>query len=76
MALAGGTALAVMMATRTIHPPDGSNTVIIFLTRPDWMFLLYPTLAGVLVLLLVALCYLKLTGLTNGMLLSNSPAED
>ena len=29
--------------------------------NPDWMFLIYPTLAGVLVLLLIALCYLKLT---------------
>ena len=61
MALAVGTALAVMMATRTVHPPAGSNPVIIFLTQPDWMFLLYPTLAGALVLLLIALCYLKLT---------------
>lgn len=74
----GSMALAVStaMAARTAHPPAGSNPVIIFLSRRDWMFLLYPTLAGVFVLLLVALCYLKLTRLTNGMLLSNSPTED
>jgi CBS-domain-containing membrane protein len=61
MALAADTAQAVMMATRTIHPPAGSNPVIIFLTRPDWMFLLYPTLAGMLVLLLIAFSFLKIT---------------
>ena len=61
MALAVGTALAVMMAMRTVHPPAGSNPVIIFLTRPDWTFLLCPPLAGVFVLLLVAVCFLKIT---------------
>ncbi|MDF1584737.1 MAG: HPP family protein [Methyloprofundus sp.] len=30
MALAVGTALAVMLATRTVHPPASSNPVIIF----------------------------------------------
>lgn len=46
MALAVGVALAVMLSTRTVHPPAGSNPVIIFLTQPDWQFLLFPTLVG------------------------------
>jgi len=61
MALAVGTALAAMLVTRTVHPPAGSNPVIIFLTRPDWSFLLFPTLVGVIVLLFLARLMLKVT---------------
>lgn len=57
LALAVGTAIALMMATRTVHPPAGSNPVIIFLAQPDWSFLLFPTLTGALLLVLVALVY-------------------
>jgi CBS-domain-containing membrane protein len=57
LALAVGTAIAVMMLTRTVHPPAGSNPVIIFLTLPGWDFLLYPTLLGALVLVAVALIF-------------------
>ncbi|AMR66856.1 HPP family protein [Aquipseudomonas alcaligenes] len=57
LALAVGTAIALMMATRTVHPPAGSNPVIIFLAQPDWDFLLFPTLTGALLLMLVALIY-------------------
>ena len=51
VALAVGTAIALMMLTRTVHPPAGSNPVIVFLTQPAWEFLLFPTLVGALVLL-------------------------
>ncbi len=61
MALAVGTSLAAMLVTRTVHPPAGSNPVIIFLTRPDWPFLLFPTLAGVIVLLFLARLIYKIT---------------
>jgi CBS-domain-containing membrane protein len=57
LALAVGTAIALMMATRTVHPPAGSNPVIVFLTQPGWSFLWYPTLAGALLLVAVALIY-------------------
>jgi CBS-domain-containing membrane protein len=57
LALAAGTAIALMMATRTVHPPAGSNPVIVFLAQPGWGFLVFPTLAGALVLVLVALVY-------------------
>lgn len=57
LALAVGTAIAVMMLTRTVHPPAGSNPVIVFLAQPAWSFLWFPTLAGALLLVLVALFY-------------------
>lgn len=55
MALAAGTAIAVMLLTRTVHPPAGSNPVIVMLSRPEWIFLLTPTLIGAAVILVVAL---------------------
>lgn len=61
VAPAVGTAIAVMMLTRTVHPPAGSNPVIVFLASPDWSFLLFPTLAGALVLVAVALVYNNVT---------------
>ncbi len=57
VALAVATAIALMMLTRTVHPPAGSNPVIVFLTAPAWNFLLFPTLVGALVLVAVALIY-------------------
>jgi CBS-domain-containing membrane protein len=57
LALAVGTAIAAMMLTRTVHPPAGSNPVIVFLTQPAWSFLWYPTLAGAVLLVVVALIY-------------------
>ncbi len=57
MALAAGCAIALMMATRTVHPPAGSNPVIIFLTGPSWRFLFFPTMAGALLLVVIALIF-------------------
>lgn len=57
LALAVGTAVAVMMLTRTVHPPAGSNPVIVFLAQPSWQFLVSPTLSGAVLLVLVALLY-------------------
>lgn len=57
MALAAATALMVMLATSTTHPPAGSNPLIIFLSQADWKFLVLPTLAGVLLLLVLANTY-------------------
>lgn len=57
MALAAGTAIAVMQLTRTVHPPAGSNPVIVMLSSPGWNFLLTPTLLGALVLVIVAIIF-------------------
>jgi HPP family len=44
LALAVGCSIAAMMATRTVHPPAGSNPVIVFLGHSGWGFFLavYP----------------------------------
>jgi CBS-domain-containing membrane protein len=61
VALAVGSAIAAMMITRTVHPPAGSNPVIVFLMQPGWDFALFPTLSGAVILVLVALFYHNLT---------------
>jgi len=57
MALAAAFAVAAMHLTRTVHPPAGSNPVIVMLAVPNWHFLLTPTLAGAVLLVAVALCF-------------------
>ncbi len=61
VALSTATAVAVMMATRTVHPPAGSNPVIVFLAQPGWSFLLLPTLLGSVMLVAVALLFHNMT---------------
>lgn len=56
-ALAVGAAIALMKATRTVHPPAVSNPLIVFALKPGWLFLLFPSLAGAALLILVALVY-------------------
>lgn len=60
MAVAVGVAIAFMMLTRTVHPPAGSNPVIVFMMKPGWSFLLFPTLAGAIALVVIATLYLNL----------------
>ncbi len=57
LALAVATAVAAMMWLRVIHPPAGANAIIVFLTLPSWSFVLIPTLAGAVLIVLVALVY-------------------
>lgn len=57
LASAAAASTALMMLTRTMHPPAGSNPIIVFLAAPKWGFLLFPTLAGAVVLVLVAVAY-------------------
>ncbi len=65
VAFAVATASALMMLTRTVHPPAGSNPVIIFLTHPSWQFLLFPTLIGTIIIVFLALLYNNITRKTN-----------
>ncbi|WP_322049514.1 HPP family protein [Paraburkholderia sp. J67] len=57
MALAAACALMLMMLTRTVHPPAGSNPVIIFMAQPGWSFLVLPTLLGAAALVLIGWSY-------------------
>ncbi len=65
VALAVGVAIMLMMASRTVHPPAGSNPVIVFLLQPGWDYLLFPTLSGAVLLVLVALLYNNLSRSAN-----------
>lgn len=57
-ALGVGTAIAFMKLSRTVHPPACSNPLIIFsLHQASWNFLLLPTLAGAVAIILVAAAY-------------------
>lgn len=60
LGLALATAIAMMIATRTVHPPAGSNPVIVYLTGAKWNFLLTPTLIGAIILVIVALLYINI----------------
>ncbi len=53
--LAVGLAIALMKATRTVHPPASSNPLIVFAFKPGWGFLLFPTLAGAVLIVIIAL---------------------
>ncbi|MBF0171269.1 MAG: HPP family protein [Nitrospinae bacterium] len=55
IAFAVASAIAVMMATRTLHPPGGATALIGVDTMQGPSFVLVPTLAGALILLAVAL---------------------
>jgi len=57
MAIALATAIAVMIATRTVHPPAGSNPLIVFLLGANWDYLIFPSLVGSVILVVVALFY-------------------
>lgn len=57
MALALATAIVVMQLTRTVHPPAGSDPIIVMLAHATWPFLLTPVLIGVLILQVSALIF-------------------
>jgi CBS-domain-containing membrane protein len=57
MGAAVSVAAALMMVTNTIHPPAGSNPLIVFLSLPSWDFLIFPTFTGAVLLVLVGLAY-------------------
>jgi len=61
LSLAVSAAIMLMMFTRTVHPPAGSNPVIVFLAHAGWKFLLFPTFAGALIVVMVGLLYNNLT---------------
>ncbi len=65
LGIAVGLTIAAMMLTRTVHPPAGSNPVIVWLAAShgqfSWQFLWFPTLFGAIMITSVALVYNNLT---------------
>ncbi len=57
LAAAAAAAAMLMMATDTVHPPAGSNPIIVFLALSDWSFIVLPTLLGACSLVLISQVY-------------------
>lgn len=55
MALAVGGAILLMNLTRTVHPPAGATAFLGVQGHAELRFIMVPVLAGILILLLVAL---------------------
>jgi CBS-domain-containing membrane protein len=55
--IAVSTAIAVMMLTRTVHPPAGSSPVVIFLAHPDGYLFVATCLGGAMLMVFVAWLY-------------------
>jgi len=65
LGLAVSLSAAAMMLSRTVHPPAGSNPIIVFLAAPgtlDWHFLLFPTLLGTVALVATGVLYHRASG--------------
>lgn len=61
LALATGLAIAAMMLLGVVHPPAGSNPVIVFLLHAGWSFIYAPTAIGAVLVVLWALLWHRLT---------------
>ncbi|MFD0698216.1 HPP family protein [Paenibacillus sp. GCM10027628] len=61
LALAVGAAIALMLMSRTLHPPAGADPLLVMLTGAKWSFLFTPVLLGAVLLVLVALGYHRAT---------------
>ncbi len=57
MALAVATTIALMKATRTVHPPAGATAIVCMSFAPDWWRLLAPVLSGSALLVVAAAIY-------------------
>jgi len=49
--------VALMKLLGVVHPPATSNSIVVFLSKPTWIFLLFPTIAGAVIILFLALFY-------------------
>ncbi len=54
-ALSVGLAVAVMVRTRTVHPPAGATALIAVITQQGWLFPLLPVGAGICILVIVGI---------------------
>jgi CBS-domain-containing membrane protein len=44
-----------MVLTKTTHPPAGADPIIIIMTGATWNFLIFPVLAGSIILTVAAI---------------------
>jgi CBS-domain-containing membrane protein len=57
MGAAVSLAIGIMQFTGTLHPPSGAVALVVMMTRPDWDFILTPTLEGSILLVLCAVIF-------------------
>ncbi|MEC1177149.1 HPP family protein [Metasolibacillus meyeri] len=55
MALAVGLAIAMMMLTKTTHPPAGADPLVVMLGTFSWSYLFSPVLIGSTIIVIFAL---------------------
>lgn len=58
--VAVGLSITAMLGTRLVHPPAGSNPLLVFALQPGWTFLLTPALLGSVALVLLAWAWRRL----------------
>ncbi|EOH1637484.1 HPP family protein [Enterococcus faecalis] len=56
IAIAVGLSIALMLTTKTTHPPAGADPLVVLLTTEviGWKFLLFPVLSGALIIVILA----------------------
>lgn len=59
LALITGTVIALMMLSRTVHPPAGSVPIVAYILQPDSHLFLMASLGGATSMVLLALLYHK-----------------
>ena len=52
LGIAVGLTVLFMKLLRVVHPPATSNSIVVFLTNPTWFFLVCPTIAGALIIIM------------------------
>lgn len=57
MPLAVATAIAVMLLTKTVHPPAGANPLIVLMASSQWDFVFITVLPGAMILTVCALIF-------------------
>jgi len=65
LGIAVGLTVLFMKLFGLVHPPATSNSIIIFLYNPTWFFLICPTIAGALIIILLALFYHNMSRESN-----------
>lgn len=53
--LSVGLAIAIMMLTKTTHPPAGADPLVVMLDQSSWSYLITPVLIGSVMIVLFAL---------------------
>lgn len=56
-----GACIAAMLGFRLVHPPAGSNPLIIFALKADWSYLFFPALFGSIGLVTLAWLWRKVS---------------